>query len=334
MLKKEKIIETLNSLSKKIDKIKIDDSIIEKVRIENQWFIPQFTIESLKYWAKKLTTEQLLYFSKSYNFIENSKNIGLVTAGNIPLAGFHDLLCILLSGNNALVKISSSNSVLMNFLINSLIEIEPEFENKIVITEKLKNCDAYIATGTNNTARYFNYYFRNKPSIIRHNRSSIAVITGKESDEELQNLAKDIFIYFGLGCRNVSKIFVPKNYDFSIFYKNLENFRFVENHNKYINNYTYHKAIFLMNNTKHFDNGFLILKEDDNLHSPLSTLFYSFYNDMSEVENYILKTENNIQIVVTSTKLTIKTVPFGKSQEPELYDYADNANTLKFLCNF
>lgn len=334
MLKKEKIIDSLNSLSKKIINIKIDDSIIEKIRIENQWFIPQFTIESLKYWAKKLTTEQLLDFSKSYNFIENPKNIGLVTAGNIPLAGFHDLLCILLSGNNALVKISSSDSVLMNFLINSLIEIEPKFENKITITEKLKNCEAYIATGTNNTARYFNYYFRNKPSIIRHNRSSIAVITGNESDEEMQNLAKDIFTYFGLGCRNISKIFVPKNYDFSIFYKNLENFRFVENHNKYINNYTYHKAIFLMNNTNHFDNGFLILKEDENLHSPLSTLFYSFYNDFSDVENYIQKFENNIQIVVSSANLSFKTIPFGKSQEPELYDYADNANTLKFLCNF
>lgn len=326
---RENIISSFNTLGKILSGINSEDSLLIKTQIENQWFIPQYSLMAINYWSQHLKTDELTRFVKNYNFNSHQKTVGLVTAGNLPLVGFHDLMCILLSGHKCKVKLSSSDSVLMKFAIDSLCEINSEFKYKISIVEKLDDCDAYIATGSNNTSRYFEYYFRKKPNIIRRNRNSIAIITGNETDEDLKNLAFDIFSYFGLGCRNVSKIFVPDNYDFSRLFNNFEEYRFVENHNKYFNNYVYHKAIFLMNITPHLDNGFLLLKEDESFYSPLSCLFYSFYKNFDEVEKSINANSEKIQIVVGNNNNNF--VKFGNSQTPDLNDFADQTDTMLFL---
>lgn len=332
-MKKIEIISSLENLGNMLGKIIESDELISKTQIENQWFVPDFTLQTLKYWSEKLTIKELDLFTESYFFSDKPLNVGIVTAGNIPLVGFHDLLCVLLSGNNAIIKISSSDSVLMNFVINRLIEINSKFKNRIIVSDKLNDCDAYIATGSNNTSRYFEYYFSNKPNIIRKNRNSLAILTGNENDRDLQNLSDDVFNFFGLGCRNVSKIFVPKNYNFDRLFRNFEKYRFIENHNKFINNYTYHKAIFLMNNTKHFDNGFILLKEDQKIQSPLSVLYYSYYDNVIEVDKYIESSFDDIQIVLAAENRNKNYIRFGNSQIPELYDYADNIDTMKFLNN-
>ncbi|NUM32477.1 MAG: acyl-CoA reductase [Bacteroidetes bacterium] len=326
---RDKIISSLNVLGNKFESIKPEDSVINQTHLENQWFVPQNTLLALKYWAQKLNYNELSNFSKNYSFNSSPKTIGLVAAGNIPLVGFHDLLCILLSGNICNIKLSASDTVLMKFAIDFLCNSNHDLIERINVVDKLNECNAYIATGSNNTARYFEYYFKSKPNIIRKNRNSVAVLTGNETDEDLKNLGFDIFSFFGLGCRNISKIFVPENYDFNKLFKNFENYRFVENHNKYFNNYVYHKAIFLMNGSKHFDNGFLLLKEDEGFYSPLSCLFYSFYKSIGEVEFKIKNNKDKIQIIVGENKLG--NINFGKSQEPELNDFADGIDTMQFL---
>lgn len=308
--------------------------LIELSQSHNGWFTPEQVYYSIQSWGNALTEEKLVHWTKDYNFTnDNIKTIGLILAGNIPLVGFHDFLSVLISGNKALIKTSSDDQHLIQFLAEYLIEVEPKWKSFInFTTEKLENFDAIIATGSNNTARYFEYYFKNKPNIIRKSRNSVAILTGNESKEDLINLGEDIFRYFGLGCRNVSKIFIPKDYNFEPFFNAMYEYKDVIFYEKYANNYDYNKAVFLMSNFKLLDNEFLTLKEDASYSSPISTLFYETYESLDYVKSQLKRDFDKIQCVV-SNNLTEESIPFGKTQTPELWDYADNINTLQFLSN-
>ncbi len=308
------------------------EALIKLSQSHNGWY----TLEQVRFavasWADALAEENLSTWLSRYDIeAQEPKTVGLVLAGNIPLVGFHDFLSVLMSGHKALVKLSSNDQKLLPFLASYLIAIEPEFSRYIEFTErKLENFDAVIATGSNNTARYFEYYFRDKPSIIRKNRNSAAVLTGSESPEQLIKLGEDIFRYFGLGCRNVSKIFVPRDYDFQTLFGALYEYRDVINYEKYANNYDYNKAVFLMSNFKLLDNGFLTLKEDSGYASPISSVFYEFYDDIDQLKQRLDNDADQLQCIV-SDGLTENSIEFGQTQKPQLWDYADGIDTMEFL---
>ena len=306
-------------------------NLIELSQSHNGWFTPENVTFSLKSWAEALTESNLNTWLAPYSFVKNEKNIGLILAGNIPLVGFHDLLSVLVSGHKALVKTSSNDQHLLKFLVQYLIALDQRFSEKITFVEgKLEGFDAVIATGSNNTARYFEYYFSSKPNIIRKNRNSVAILTGNESHEDLVLLGEDILRYFGLGCRNVSKLFVPKNYNFDTFFKAIFEYQDIIKYEKYANNYDYNKAVYLMSNYKLLDNGFLTLREDTSYSSPISSVFYEFYEDVASLKNRLQAEHEQIQCVV-SNQLTGNSIPFGQTQQPKLWDYADNVDTLAFL---
>src|SRR5690606_23283865 len=306
-------------------------TLIENQKHHNGWFIESEVYFSVQSWAEALTSENLDKWLSAYNFTETEpKSVGLILAGNIPLVGFHDFLSVLVSGHKAVVKTSSNDQHLLPFLAKYLIRVEPSLEKRIEFVGKLENFDAVIATGSNNTARYFEYYFKVKPNIIRKNRNSVAVLDGNESEQDLIALGKDIFTYFGLGCRNVSKLFVPKGYEFEKFFKGMYEYREIINNQKYINNYDYNKAVFLMSNFLVLDNGFLVLKEDSSYSSPISSVFYEYYNDLNEINNKLEQDSEQIQCVV-SHNLIENSVDFGQTQLPKLWDYADNVDTISFL---
>lgn len=307
-------------------------TLIELSQSHNGWFTPEQVYFSLHSWAEALTEENLNKWLSPYDFSNvDPKNIGLILAGNIPLVGFHDFLSVLISGHNALVKTSSNDQHLIQFLANYLITVEPKLSDKITFTDgRLENFDAIIATGSNNTARYFEFYFKDKPSIIRKSRNSVAVLNGKESHEDLVGLGEDIFRYFGLGCRNVSKLFVPKGYSFEAFFQAMYEQKEVIYYEKYANNYDYNKAVFLMSNFKLLDNEFLTLKEDSSYASPISSVFYEYYDDITEIQNRLSNDTDKIQCIV-SNNLIENSIVFGQTQQPKLWDYADNVDTLAFL---
>lgn len=306
--------------------------LIEVSQSHNGWFTPQQVHFSIQSWAEALTEENLNQWLSAYDFSEvKPKTIGLILAGNIPLVGFHDFLSVLVCGHKVLVKTSSNDQQLLPFLAKYLIAVDAELQNRITFTEgKLENFDAVIATGSNNTARYFEYYFKDKPSIIRKSRNSIAVLNGEETKEHLVALGEDIFRYFGLGCRNVSKLFVPKDYDFTAFFEAMFTYQDIIHYEKYANNYDYNKAVFLMSNFKILDNGFLTIKEDVSHASPISSVFYEFYNDLNQVEKRLQADRELIQCVV-SNDLVKNSLPFGTTQKPQLWDYADHIDTIAFL---
>jgi len=258
------------------------------------------------------------------------KIIGLIMAGNIPLVGFHDLICVLLSGNKAAIKLSSQDLFLMQWIIRKLCEIEPAFIDQIDVCEQLKVMDAVIATGSNNTARYFDYYFGKYPHIIRKNRTSVAILNGKETDTELMELGKDVFTYFGLGCRNVSKIWVPQDYDFLPLLDLWTSFKKVADNFKYHNNYEYNKSIYLVNGFTHLDTGFLLLAESEALTSLFSVLYYQKYQNLAEVNQHLTENQDKIQCIV-SGQLSKNFIPFGQTQVPEISDYADGMDVMRFL---
>jgi hypothetical protein len=298
----------------------------------NGWFTQEQVYHAIQSWAKALEEDNLNQWISVYDFSEvKPKTVGLILAGNIPLVGFHDLLSVLISGHNVLVKTSSNDQHLIKFLARYLVAVNPEIENCITFTDgKLENFDAVIATGSNNTARYFEYYFKNKPNIIRKNRNSIAVLNGNETHDDLVNLGEDIFRYFGLGCRNVSKLFVPEDYNFDAFFKAIYEYKDVIYYEKYSNNYDYNKAVFLMSNFKLLDNEFLTLKEDTSYSSPISSVFYERYENIEHLKKQLEKDADQIQCIVSNGVIE-NSIPFGKTQQPELWDYADNVDTLLFL---
>ncbi|WP_158795278.1 acyl-CoA reductase [Pedobacter sp. L105] len=311
------------------------NNLIESAPNHNAWFQPEEVKRSLSSLQEMLNRNALEQWFEQIRVSETPKIVGLILAGNIPLVGFHDLICVLATGNRALIKLSSSDAQLLPALTKQLIEFEPLLADKIIYTERLKDFEAIIATGSNNSSRYFDYYFGKVPNIIRKNRNSIAVLDGKESAKEIQLLGHDIFDYFGLGCRNVSKVYLPEGYEIKNFFEPLEQHQLIANHFKYNNNYDYNKSIYLVNAAKHFDNGFLLLKEDEGLSSPLAVLYYEFYTSLEELNEKLIAMQDDIQCVVTHTSLKLDTgiVNFGQSQHPQLWDYADNVNTISFLNN-
>lgn len=308
------------------------ENLIKLSQSHNGWYTPENVYFAIQSWATALTEENLNQWLSAYTFETNEpKNVGLILAGNIPLVGFHDFLSVLISGNTVLVKTSSNDQHLLPFLAKYLIAIEPELSNKIAFVEgKLENFDAVIATGSNNTARYFEYYFKDKPSIIRKNRNSVAVLNGEETKEQLVALGEDIFRYFGLGCRNVSKLFVPKGYSFNAFFEAIFEYQDVIQYEKYANNYDYNKAVFLMSNFKLLDNGFLTIKEDSSYASPISSVFYEFYENLEDLQIRLTSESEQIQCIV-SNNLIQNSIDFGQTQRPNLWDYADNVDTISFL---
>lgn len=295
----------------------------------NGWFTRKNVIFSLNQWSKALTQSNLDKWVEPYKLDQKEqKTVAIIMAGNIPLVGFHDFLSVLISGHKVLVKQSSNDKQLLPVIAGFLMNLAPEFEDLIKFTEdKLTDFDAVIATGSNNTARYFEYYFAKKPNVIRKNRNSVAILTGKETTKELEALGEDIFRYFGLGCRNVSKLYVPKNYDFDSFFKAIYPWNILLNSAKYANNYDYNKAVYLMSEFKLLENGFLILKEDESFGSPIATLFYEKYEDEKELQEKLDQNKENLQCVVG----TSAEVSFGQTQQPKLWDYADGVDILKFL---
>jgi hypothetical protein len=307
-------------------------SLTANVQNENAWFTPESVSLALKGITQLIQEPSLSQWANRYNLNTSSpRKIGVVMAGNIPLVGFHDLLSVVIAGHQLVAKLSSQDSVLMKFVREELIRIDARFADFILFEERLNKVDALIATGSDNTARYFEYYFRNVPHIIRKNRSSCAAVMGEESSEEFVDLGKDIFSYFGLGCRNVSKIFLPEGYDFIPMLKSWEPFQPIANHHKYANNYDYQKSILLINQNHFYDTGFLLVTENQNLVSPISTVYYEFYSDQQDLQDKIKSNLPKLQCVVSANGWFDGSVPFGEAQFPKVDDYADGVDTLAFL---
>lgn len=306
---------------------------IQHSQHSNNWFTPENVRFALENWAKLLNKEKLTTWLSNYTLKESSpKTIGLIMAGNIPLVGFHDMLSVLITGHYVKIKTSSKDQLVLTVIISFLKEYDPYFKKAISIVQgKLEDYDAVIATGSNNTARYFEYYFGHKPNIIRKNRTSVAVITGDESEEELLLLGNDIFRYFGLGCRNVSKLYVPIDYDLNNIFGAIYPWKHLIEDKKYANNYDYNKAVYLMSEFDFLDNGFAMLKEDSGMHSPIASIFYEYYDSKETISTLINDTlAEQIQCVV-SKNFTSNEIPFGSTQQPQLEDYADGVDTVDFL---
>jgi hypothetical protein len=309
------------------EKLKI---LIDKQYKLNSWFTTENVRTALNTISLELTEENLIKWTKKYPELQEKRKsvkAGIIMAGNIPLAGFHDFLSVLISGNNLIAKTSTKDSELIVFVSNILCDVNQKFRDKIEFTEgTLSDFDVVIATGSDNSSRYFEYYLGKYPHIIRKNRNSIAIIEGNESDSELRDLGTDILTYFGLGCRNVSKIYVPKGYDFSAITSNLTAFAGIIHHSKYANNYDFNKAVYLVNKEDFYDSGFLLLKEDRRISSPVSVLHYEYYESQYAVKQQTEQMKDNIQCIVGRHN-----IPFGKAQSPHLWDYADGIDTLEFL---
>ncbi len=305
---------------------------IKLAKAHNGWFTEDNILFSLESWYKALTNSTINKWVKKYNFNSlNTQKIAIIMAGNIPLVGFHDFLSVLISGHEVLVKQSSNDKHLLPFLAKYLEVVEPKFKGKITFTEeKLNGFDAVIATGSDNTARYFEYYFKDKPSIIRKNRNSVAVLTGDETSEQLEALSEDIFRYYGLGCRNVSKLFVPQNYNFDAFFNAVYKWHPIIHQAKYANNYDYNKAVYLMSEFEMLENGFLMVKEDQSYASPIATIFYETYDSLEVLEQKLKADADKIQCVVAHN-FSENEIAFGETQKPQLWDYADNVDTVDFL---
>jgi hypothetical protein len=299
---------------------------------ENAWFTYPNISMALKAIGQSLSPEQLIPWTSAYTLEPRSvKNVGVAMAGNIPLVGFHDFLCVLIAGHRIVIKPSSQDAASLRYISEQLIGIESGFKDLISFEDRLNGVDAVIATGSNNTARYFEYYFRNIPHIIRKNRSSCAILSGQESSDEMTALGTDIFSYFGLGCRNVSKLFVPSGFNFEPVISAWEKFRRIFDHSKYAHNYNYQKTILQMNRVPVFDNGFVLLREDEALVSPISILNYEFFQNNADLQQRIQKQQDKIQCIASAKGWFPASIPFGKAQFPEVSDYADNVDTLKFL---
>ncbi|KFF01280.1 acyl-CoA reductase [Chryseobacterium formosense] len=306
------------------------EQVLKRSEIENPWFTIDNQKFALKQWSELLIVDNINNWLTEYSPSKISKKVGLILAGNIPLVGLHDVISVILSNHIPLIKLSSKDRLMIPFLLKKWKEFSDE-EIKFEFVEKLVNFDAVIATGSNNTARYLEYYFKNHLSIIRKNRTSVAVLKGDEKEDDLKLLANDIFQYFGLGCRNVTRVFIPEDFLIDRLFESFLDFKEIINHNKYANNYDYNRAVYLLNQDKFWDNNFVMLKEDEKLFSPLSVINFSRYSSLDEVKNFIEENEENIQCIVAKDELGIGSIPFGEAQNPSLNTYADNVDTMKFL---
>jgi hypothetical protein len=305
-----------------------------QARNQNSWFDRPNVAAAIAGVADLLHEENLRHWAARYPAEPNTpRQVGVVMAGNIPLVGFHDALCVLMSGHVLLAKLSKDDTVLMLWLLGKLKRLEPRFAEQIQVVERLNAADAFIATGSDNTARYFEYYFGKKPNIIRRNRTSLAVLTGREEPPELGLLGEDIFRYYGLGCRNVSKLYVPQNYDFTPLLDALQPWHHIPDHHKYQNNYDYNKSILLVNGVPHLDTGFLLLTESAQLVSPISVLHYGFYSNEVYLVNQLTDVAAQTQCIVASRGQWPGSFAFGQAQQPSVTDYADGVDTMAFLAH-
>ena len=312
------------------------EKAIREAEIENPWFTCGHILQMLYSWGVNLTEERLVDWLDPYregilNY-GDGKRIGVVMAGNIPMVGFHDLLSVLMTNHTLVARISSQDSILIPALMNCLMLLESDWKDKIhLVTGEIRNIDAVIATGSGNTSRYFERYFGKHPNIIRKNRSGVAVLTGRESQEDLENLANDLFIYFGLGCRSVSKLYIPKDYDFTPLHKALLTYQEFFDHVKYRNNLDYYKSLYLVNRTPFLDGGFYLLIEHEQLAAPVSVIHYEYYKDISSVTRSLTQHQDLIQCIVSLDPGVEGAISTGGTQNPALSDYADGIDTLRFL---
>ena len=306
------------------------DQLIETQHINNPWFTPDNVRMAVSAIADELTTENISKWCSAYpglEFQNNPVNVGVIMAGNLPLAGFHDFLSVLITGNRIIGKTSSKDPDLIKLITEVLISFNPEFGKMIFLTDdRISGFDKVIATGSDNSSRYFEYYFGKYPRIIRKNRNSIAIIDGTESVEELRASATDVFSYFGLGCRNVSNLYLPEGYNIARITDMWEHYSDLINHNKYANNYNFYKAVFLVNKENFTDTGYVILKESDELSSPVSVLYYRYYKSTDDLNIQTAMLKDKIQCITGHNH-----IPFGKAQTPSLWDYADETDTIEFL---
>ncbi|HXB41184.1 MAG TPA: acyl-CoA reductase [Bacteroidia bacterium] len=310
------------------------DELIDTCYQYNGWFNRENIIKALNGIALMLSENDLREFAKQVEPTENQKTVAVIMAGNIPAVGFHDFLCVLLSGNKILIKLSSDDKHLIPFFSEILIEFESSLKEQILFTEgKLEKFDAVIATGSSNSARYFEYYFGKYPYIIRKNRTSVAVLTGNETKEELALLGNDIFDYYGLGCRNVSKVFVPERYKLDTLFEGLFSFGHVIENKKYGNNYEYNRAVYLLNKEPFLDNNFLLIKRSENLHSPVGVLFYEEYTGINDLTTKIDAIKNELQCLVAGRDFPNENIVFGQAQCPDIFTFSDNINMVAFLNN-
>ena len=315
------------------------DAIMRRTANTNPWFtienqqkaIQEIAVhflqkEKLENWVKNYTIESQADASKA-------KKVGLVLAGNIPLVGFHDILCVFVSGHIAKIKISEKDPYLLPYILKLLAEIDERTAQYFIITEGfLKGFDAVIATGSNNSARYFDAYFGKYPNIIRKNRNAVAILRGGETPSELHKLALDVFTYFGLGCRNVSKIYIPKDYNFHPLLEAFHEFREIIKHDKYKNNFDYNFTLLILNKIKHEANGCILMRESTEIASPIAVLFFEYYDDLTDLKINLWQRRDEIQLIVAKDKVEgLPTFSFGEAQNPSLSDYADGVDTMTFL---
>ena len=325
-------INTISELGLYLRKNFLEDHFdtIKLATAKNPWFTVKSITNAVLSISDMVEKDMLSAWLNPYTIKEPSapKNVLIIMAGNIPLVGFHDLLSVIIMGHNPVIKLSSNDNVLMPLIINIFLDLSPLNYNQIKFINEVKgrSFDAVITTGTDNSANYFKYYFKDAKRIIRKNRRSIAILDGSENSQQIKGLANDIFLYYGLGCRNVSKIYLPVGYDLNILFKSFYLHKHVIEHKKYGNNYDYNKAIYLMGNNKLIENGFILLKEDSSLYSPVAMLYYEYYNDINDVHSFIDKNSDKIQCIVSKNN-----IPFGNTQKPKLWDYADGVDIIDFL---
>ena len=322
----------INNNLESLERNRFDKAINESI-LHNSFFSKKNILKSLLSWSNVLTKKSIDNFISNYliKIKKREKKIAIIMAGNIPLVGFHDFFCVILSGNFAVIKLSSKDSHLFKFILNFLVKENPDFSTKFdVVENKLQKFDAVIATGNNISANQFELYFKKYPKIIRRNRHSIAILNGNETKKEIELLANDIFYYYGLGCRNVSKIFIPNNYNLDILFKSFVLWNEVINKNSYANNYNYYRAIYLLNKEVFFDNGFVLLKESEKIGSPVGTIYFEYYKSDNQIKDMIKKNNEKIQCIVSNNNYR-KTIKFGETQMPNLNDFADDIDTFNFL---
>jgi len=332
--KRLKAFEKLGRTFKELSKDTSPPFLEEAVKL-NPWFTEDFIKNALAALARNLENNSLEKWISSYPELEKTgkpKRIGVIMAGNIPLVGFHDMIAVLTSGNIFVGKPSSKDGGLHKIVADLLISIEPAFKDYLFISEKSpESVEAIIATGSDNSARYFEYHYRDIPHLIRNNRNSIAILDGNETREELKALATDIFEYFGLGCRNVSKLLIPQNYPLENLFEAWEGYKWLVNHQQYRNNYFHSRAILQTEGTPFFDSGFFLFEENHGLSSPIATVFFQYYSATKELLDFVQLHQDQIQCMVTQMNIPAQAVKPGQAQYPDLWDYADNIDTLKFL---
>jgi hypothetical protein len=325
-------IEHLVTLGARLKELTPNSDIVSTAYAHNNWFVPEFVTYAIHAIANEMLSEKRLNeWLKQYQLQDINKSVGLIFAGNIPLAGFHDFLCCYVFGADMRIKLSSKDKVLFPHILSLLAETDSSVLQKVQIVDKLENFDAVIATGSDNSNRYFEYYFKKYPSILRRNRNSVAILNGEETTADLEALANDVFLYFGMGCRSVSKVYIPEGYDVRKLFPPFETYKWMFNHTAYMNNYDYKRTLFLLNSAPHLASNFLMIAESTQLASPISVLHYEVYKNTSALNERIASQSDNIQCIVSKDAIYPGSIPYGHSQHPELWDYADGADTIKFL---